>query len=304
MGVVLSSCEDEIKDYKYLEKDSRLVVNGILVADSSFTLNITESLGILEDDLYKYVDNVEFEILENDVSLISNISVDTGYYFSDILPLPGATYTIRLRHDDFLDCETKINIPEKPEILKTEYIGRAQEGFMFNITVNDNLETNDYYTLSAYFIDGYFEGDGTVITDTIFTGPRYLEINTSDFNAITGLYNSLVYQYNYEEGDFISGDKILFSDNYISGNNLQFKVILSNFNFSVYAGTPLYFILEAVNEDYVKFAKSMRKYNLIRDNPIAEKVYIYSNIEGGFGLVYGKSLTKDNLFLPRDFYNQ
>jgi hypothetical protein len=59
----------------------------------------------------------------------------------------------------------------------------------------------------------------------------------------------------------------------------------------------VYVQLHVINEDYFEFLLSLEKYNETYENPFAEPVMVFSNIENGLGLFSSYSTYTDSIYV-------
>ncbi len=95
------------------------------------------------------------------------------------------------------------------------------------------------------------------------------------------------------EKDYENDIEVLFSDDAYNGQKITLEIRISNYlrpsNPEDMEEIPYILVLNSVSKEYYLFHRSLKAYNSVEDNFFAEKVQIYNNIIGGYGLVAGYS---------------
>jgi uncharacterized protein DUF4249 len=130
-----------------------------------------------------------------------------------------------------------------------------------------------------------------------------------EFNRVH--YDTISYNDSYFESDDIiiehwmymeNSEFIMFTDNLISGKTYELNIRLEDYSSFDYGyniqssdTSTVYFNLYSVSESYYQYFKSFSMHRNARDNPFAEPVQVYSNIENGLGVFAGFSSDTDSI---------
>lgn len=288
--LLLLGCEKIIENFDFLESDPKLVINAPFIADSTIVLHVSNTVGIMEDDNFVFVEDARVELLSNGLLLSTATHIDSGYYTFNVIPQAGEDYFLKVYASGFPDVSADIKMPERTQILSKEFIGNDELGSKFHITIRDQAESNSYYGLSLTALDGYINFDTNGPIDTVITGFRMHEVSSQDIDVIGSIYNYQLSTNSWSDEFF--GSKLVISDQYHNGASLAVDFRAYDIITAVRLGSPLTMVLETYDDDYISYMKSLELYFNSDGNPLAEKVTMFTNIEGGLGLVYGKTISK------------
>ena len=297
--LALNACEKVIEDFDFLESDPKLVVNAPFIADSTILIHISHTVGIMEDDKINFVNNAIAELYLDDVLLSTASYVDSGLYVFDVFPLATYTYVLKVVSPDYPSTSAIIEMPAIPALESIEYLGWDDYGTMLDLTINDPEEYTNFYGLSMQVPFGWFEYDDFgIIIDTTIENIGYPYLMSSDINVSGGFWDYTLSTEVWD--DYFDGTTLLIEDAYVNGREFSVSITAQELYFAIMIEQPVTVFLEAYNEDYIKYQRSMELYSNSIDNPIAEKVTLFSNITGGLGVAYGKTITKLDFTLPSD----
>ncbi len=314
LAVNIFSCREPI-DIDVPDTQKKIVLNGFINPDSIITVNLSESIGILEkDDDIKFLNNALVKIYENDV-FKETLQYDTnGYYRGTVYPQIGKTYKITAENPplDAVYAETEIlpipeisNITSEPEFditTQTWYNQETGEPFdttfyklssiKIDVTLKDPPNISNYYllTFSANLAQyGYYPPD----YNPVFIGYKMTSL---DYNAI-----NLNWENYYFSNDLVG---YVINDNLFDGNNFTVNadIWIGSGGYNGYSEgdntlDKIYVNLLSITEDFYRYVISYSKYEDIEGNPLAEPVNIFSDIHNGFGLFTGYSTKKDSVLI-------
>jgi hypothetical protein len=293
----LAGCEKVLDNFDFLETDPKLVINAPFIADSTILMHISHTVNILDDPEFTFTANAEAR-LYSDENLISTATyIDSGLYTFDVLPRAGEVYTLKVDASGYPSVEAEIRMPPEPSLRNIEYLSWEEYGPRLDITIADNTRPYEAYGISIKSAAGYFEYDNNGnITDTIVDGYQYSYLSSRNIN-VTG---SKSYGYYSSErwDDNIEGTTLMIEDDLVNGKEFTIDLNAYDLSFPVMIDSAVYVYFESYDRDYLSFLKSYELYDNSEDNPIAEKVSIFSNIEGGLGVAYGKTITRTAYRFP------
>ena len=310
----LTSCV-EVLDIKLDDADKMLVMNGILTTDSNVTVNLSRSINALEGDAFiKFVDDADVFIY-SDGNLLAKMTYDTnGYYSANIKPVIGKTYTVIAKENgkevsaqttipsgvDLTTLEVNINIdsttqswtdPETGQTFDTTFYFYPDQGELY-FEFNDPPNERNYYFVTAGFKipNIVYDYNGNPYINGYRREASYLEISGDE--SYIGYYNDLVSGY-------------AFSDYLFNGKTKKIKANFGLWPLSsdVEADAVFYVNFYSISEDYYKFIDTYDKYEAAIDNPFAEPVNIYTNINGGVGILASQNGVVDSVIVKTAPYN-
>ncbi|MEZ4777118.1 MAG: DUF4249 domain-containing protein [Bacteroidia bacterium] len=301
------SCERDL-EIPLPEHQSKLVINAYLYAGMPVDIYVTRSYGIIENVEIKdiLVENARVEILEGDKVLDTLAYRDTtiqdpfgvaktiklGKYYSEtVKPEAGKSYTVRVSHPTYGTATATTVIPRQISVLDTKieqdvYVSQNTDfdgqvyvysQSLIKVKVEDPAGEKNFYNFEVG-ID--------------FELPSYPGVPFyGDLYTTNNVYRN--------PGEGYTGDKKPFVDDSFDGTikTLEMATDLPNNYQLLSERQPLeikkiYVKAIAVNEDYYRFKSKFDLQQLNRDTddfgivPV-EAIIIYSNVEGGFGIVAG-----------------
>ncbi len=288
-------CEKEVDNFDFLTSEPKLVVNAPFIADSTIILHVSHSIDIMDTDVFNYIENARVELFSNEILISTATYVDTGFYSFDVVAHAGQTYILKAFAPGYTDISAEVNMPARAEILSVEYTYDHLNGSPFQFTFKDSEEGFNYYGLSLDAISGQINYDINGPVDTTILGIRRHGLLSKDI-SVSGTIHK--YELSSEKQDNgYAGSTLLISDQYNDRGIISIDFRAYDIIGAVRLGTPLEMVLESFSDSYIKYLKSIELYRNSVNNPISEKVSVYSNIKGGLGLAYGKSISKYEYYL-------
>jgi len=321
ISLLLLSCENVI-EFSGEATKPLLVVNSFITPDSLIKVHVSKSRFFLQADSIRYqtVNNATVNVWVNGTKIEKLSSIGQGYYLSSFKPQLGDIIKITAGNAEFTEvsCYTEVISPNPilaadttNHIFNEEYmiqysstnngpyipdtIGVLKtESFQVKIKFNDPAATSNYYMLDLKTIS-YFDNDSISITNTW--------LNSDDMvfgsNNNTGPFETGTYSYNHE-----------FSDELINGKeyNLKFTFRSQNYTYNeehkntwnkeqkAPVKQELLIELKSISESYFKYLRSLSASTSTIEF-FSEPVQIYSNVNGGIGILgsYSRSVYKINL---------
>ncbi len=214
---------------------------------------------------------------------------------------PGTNYTLSCSTEGMDDASADLYTPAIPEISGLEYSVDTAFNMYINFNFTDHADTDDYY---SYFLEGwqreimhehfFLDGVDSVSIDTsnvYWFFNQNIEDSIAEYNARLGgnRYNSYSIR-EFTDRD-IGGYVFLFSDKEINGESYDLSIkfsLLRTYNDSI---PEVNLVFERRDKHLIEFLKALERYEPNPDIEISlmQPVHLYSNIEGGYGLVYGLS---------------
>ncbi len=309
--LVCISCEKDITDDFRRSNDRRIALSGEFVALERPMVHVSRTISMVDLDSIIVIEDAILELHTEDDTYLMN-HVGDGYYTTDgVIMEPGKSYTLNCSVDGLREASALIEIPDVTDVTDLIYTVDTAYYMYINFDFTDNVETEDYY---SYYLSGwgrerrytpYIEEDNIImIIDTINVFSIFyhsIQDSIAEYSGGLGIFTSSPFLYEITDRS-IEGRRLFFSDKEINGQsyNLAVKINLLNcYNDSI---PEIELTFQRQDRHLLEYLKVLEKYNPDPDFPIMQPVQLYSNIEGGFGLVYAISEYKHTIDVS-EWYN-
>lgn len=285
LWIALSLSCETIVEIDIPVEPTRLVINSTITPENYMSAHISESKHILDgSDVYKRVQGAIVEIYE-DGNLITNLpdSLEGNYISNNFKPLRGKLYEISVSKAGFETATAQVLMPLDTAVISgikvdtviEQEFGYSSHFLRFNVAIQDDAAIDNFYKISVYeeglFIRYDYNVDPPALIDSVYYYNK-LYIQTRD--------PSLEEFQSY-------GQDILFNDELFNGSTYHINVLTSiwvdpnNTNESSIS----YFVeLANTSESYYRYELSSQLQLFTGENPFAQPVTVYNNIENGFGI--------------------
>lgn len=311
IAIIIVSCQkeldiDDISGYK-----NKIVLNGLLYADSTGFINVGRSISIIGSNNSPIVLKDASISMSNDNNETFEFQYDSLGYYSLVGKkfYAGETYKITVSKGGFSTVSSSATIPSKTSIesidtsffylrepdLENPYHYPPVKTLSVTMDLKSNTSEKEYYIVSLDLIDTipyYFEPEYT-------TDPTYSD-NLDIFKLKLPIYSSnnslkLVKNGNLEE--------IFESVGYVGGTELYFEkpegvtdysITFNKYGISKYINKnnkTLTLSLLVISEEYYKHQLSLARASYAKEDLLADKVSIYTNIKNGLGVLAGANQT-------------
>ncbi|NLI72310.1 MAG: DUF4249 domain-containing protein [Bacteroidales bacterium] len=315
--LMTASCEKVI-EFKGEKTAPMLVVNSIIAADSTITMEVTESRFFLSDDnSMKHIENADIKLIVN------------GKYKEKLMKLsPAGTYgsAYKVSAGDEIKIEASTpglpavtattKLPIKPIVLNVDTVSTTiisyqmekssleqleedtvgeyrLKNIKFKMKFKDNGDEKNYYRLivkkrtyyekmnqlSGFWDDrGYHEEQITHFEDIVFENSNQVGDWESIFED-----DEKTYFYDTFSDDLINGQEyeLKFSDEIVQ-NHFYYDKNRKAHN----PEKTVYLIyLQELSTDYYLYIRSSVSAERVAENPFVEPVQIRSNVENGIGIL-------------------
>lgn len=301
------ACESTVTNFKFKEKDPKLVVIGFAEPDAPPTMHVSKSISLTESIGYYPIENAVFKVYENSTNnLLGVLEIDANDYYtnSTITFQEGEFYRVEVEADGFERATANFELPDKTIILDVTNDLRQENNdfdsyytnyFDINVQVETSNKELEYFEVELYQHVFLYEIDefGN-ITDSIE------EIRSVNFySQSTGVFAIREY------GDYyllpsqeyeVGGEAFYLSNEFISGDVISFNLKVPVDNYYYYDGQysdnatykyTLFF--NKVDKNIFKYAASRARQGETEYNPFVEQVSIFTNVESGLGIVGGRT---------------
>ena len=284
------ACETTEKIDDFPLRPSKLVVNCFFDSDSIWEFQVSKSLSVLDNADIKLINNATIKLFK-DSELIETITEqsDDGWYKSvNNLPEIGNDYSIEVTSPDF-----------KSKLFATDYAPVAIPVNNVSITITDSMFWDNYNYDNIMYSTGNIKGNFDItISDPVNT-ENYYQLSIFSFDTVYKYWDeSSEYHITKRELSISSDDpsvendrdynsNLIFTDLFFDGKNYKLKVDFEDWN----ARTEKQYYIELVSfsKSGYLYRKSNDAYDQSQNDPFAEPVMIYCNIENGYGIFSGYS---------------
>jgi len=273
------SCEKVIPlNIEY--RDPRLVVNSMLIKDSTIKLDISCSRIIIDNAVVKPVENATVKMYK-DGNFIENLNeTSAGIYVSTYLAESGKTYAFEIDAPDYEPVNCEAQVPYSQPIIAIDTSrGQGeynQETLQFRLKFALNTDEKQYFMLRMKSKPLNEETPD----DNFYYTPNYVYINSNDV---------IVESTGYDSG-------LLFSDRLINTDTYTFTGYVDSY---FYDTVTLIFQFYYLNEGMYQYFTTRNNHMDAQGNPLMEPVVVYSNVSSGMGILGAASLVTDTVvFCP------
>lgn len=279
----LWSCEkvEDIVDFP--KHKSRLVVNGFFHADSRWEFDVSKSLSVIDNAPLAKINNASIQIFENDILietltfLFEDGGINDGLYYSDNKPVFGKNYSIIVSANGFESVSAADKLPTPVPIVSTDF-KIIDSSFYTNsdgnilwyinsavsIKFNDPVGEENFYQLEVLYYYTIYNFDSS----TYYNSFNSFHLNSDNLSIEEGL-----------EGN------IIFSDLIFDGQTYEISAEFTHYNAPPDFTYYIYF--KSLSKSCFFYKKTYGLYLNRKNDPFAEPVQVYNNIENGFGIFAG-----------------
>lgn len=284
------ACEKEI-DISIPDRERKIVINSLFTANEPLSVNLTKSLSILDRADIVYLNDATVDLYTNNQFMEHLIFQSDGNYSGNILLQPAIDYKIVVnRNGNIATANNSIPNPVNIISIDTGSIRLFDYDYLqCLIEFEDPAEEVNYYMLSANEkhtdIYEYYDYD----LDSLFVDT--MEFSSSFFESDDIIIENWIY---INENSYA-----LFTDNLIDGKsysiNIRFERGSNGYYDSGVDSSKIVFSLFSVSEAYFRYFKTFALHRESYENPFAEPVQVFTNIENGLGVFAGFSSDSDSI---------
>ncbi len=285
------SCETTEKIDDFPLRPSQLVLNCLFTSDSTWNIQVSYSLSVLDNAPLEMIEDAEIELYKNGelVDHVTTPGIDGFYHSDSLLPFEGETYSVKVTAPGY-----------EKEVFAQDYLPERVSLKSLSSTLIDSSFHiwNDYYT-DLPVETGHVEG--------------FIDLTISDPPGVSNYYNLQVYMLerrlldredstswyyrrkpvNYSVTDATTEvtsmrGGALLTDQYFDGMEHKMKIRYNEWDDKPVIDT-FYVELISLTEAGFLYRRSIEDYQDAKGDPFSEPVLVYSNIENGFGIFAGYS---------------
>ncbi|MDA3930353.1 MAG: DUF4249 domain-containing protein [Prolixibacteraceae bacterium] len=310
-ALFLASCQKEI-EFELDQTPSKLVVNGLIAADSIIEVKIGKSLSYaINNESYNdiddavatlFVDDIEVEILPVIIDKDRFGRSEIVYRSQNTIAEVGKTYSLIVTQPDCetVKCKTTIPLPVKNAQTTTSVViyNNFRESYprlYLHMKFDKTHETEKFYRIyfermkgTRFFNSSFDEGTagfvGVEYGTCFYTRSDDPILNPEEKNVNNILFVPTRNTFGIFTDELTEGNEVEFSfyDEYINNDTTGHLININNGDFYRYS----IYLSSLSPEAYYYFNSSNAQINNNQDL-FAEPVLVYSNIENGLGIFAG-----------------
>jgi|TARA_B110000967_G_scaffold31437_1_gene29810 hypothetical protein len=279
LGTALfSSCfEDTIKPDILKDYTPKLVVNSLITADDSISIEITTSVAAIDNTFPNLVKDAKITITDGSLDQNGNLKKIRPVY-RDLTE----TYSSPQTFAEGTRLEVRITHPDYPNVISTVFIP-ADVNSVGLLTVDGGIDT------------GGLVGD---LIQVSFADPgnqdNYYRLKVSYFSETVGVWVPFIFpksdpslaEYNSFALDDLS---ILFNDELFNGQNKTFSTVAPSGIVSRNTGDKFRVEFTSISKDYFEYYRSLQRATDAKDltfqGSYNNAVVIHTNVLNGLGIL-------------------
>jgi hypothetical protein len=265
------------------EHEPLLVLNSLITPSDTLRIMLTKSQDILSNDPVNiYVPNAQIELVRNGEVVDGAFFVNTQFQYvsPSVFPQPGDEFEITVSVAGFPEVSATATVPRPAALFSAEEMGvrvvfDGADRKIIRFEMEEDLpEQNNYYEVVIAQVTDYESSE---------------RIGYEDFFFETSI--------SWQE---ITLHGVAFTGEAISGKT---SVEIEAFQQAYYGESTYFLELRSVSKDYYEYVTTLAAHieNQQQELFSGEPVPMFSNVEGGYGLVGAYSAAQLELELSRDF---
>ncbi|MDD2953218.1 MAG: DUF4249 domain-containing protein [Parabacteroides sp.] len=318
----LTSCVEEI-DLESLRPDPTLVVNCVAITGEPLAASVSRTWFFTDDHPNVTLDKAEVKLFVNGAFTErlrfqeGDEAFNTrGYFKSDFIPAQGDRIRVEASYPEYGLASAETVVPEPAQVLKAGVtyasaggsFGSSHQNAIYQVTIKDDPAEANYYLLRMEEGVPVFDGIAKKYTGEYKWFPATPNYATEPVfgQSLTAL--DQVFGNDWMSG---SGGKV-FSDELINGQEytlrltdeyyyrqIQVAVVPDSMWIGQFEKEDFYLIppmhlrvhLYAISAEYYRYLKVLQDKNtdsisnLLIDGGLAEPIRVFSNIDGGVGIL-------------------
>lgn len=264
----LAAC-DLVVDVDIPVAAPKVTLNSVFTPDSTWRVSLSLDRHILDDGPFHPVPDATVSLYEND-ALVATLPGDGGVYRWNGQPESGKVYRIEATTPSFGTVRSESALPLPVALGDTEMTERMVDGFpetTVKLAFKDDPASDNYYQIAIFMTAQHYDH----FHDSIIT--RTYPVDMEILTPLTGF-----------DGD--DPGSVFFKDQTFAGKETE---ITLKFHGSIRHTSQITVALRNLSEDYFRYMSTLALQGATAENPFAQPVSVFNNIENGFGIFAGYS---------------
>lgn len=310
-ALLLMGCV-EVIDLDSLRPEPSLVVNGVALTDEPFTVSVSRTWFLTEELSNVIISKADVRLFVNDafvskmdyVADLGEAYNSRGAFHSDYYPQVGDRVRVEVSEPEYGEAWAEAVVPRPANLLSATASTTVVPGpgwyktrkDTYTVTFRDEASTEDYYLFWLESGEPIYDSEKEQYTGEYRWGYSYVNYAVDPIfgQSITSIDQILGY-------DWLSGSRgRVFSDELVSGQEYTINLVsevresggsLFPDNKPEAPNNRLRVHLYTISKDYYFYLQTLQDQsdttlsNLLVDIGLAEPVQVYSNVEGGVGIL-------------------
>lgn len=317
--IIVTSCSKTLDNFEFKDEEDLLVINSLFEPDSLIKIEVSQTIGALEQEIVYYINNATVTVTDNEGNQTVLNEFDEGeYYKTGFVAQNNKSYTVQVKAPGFNDVDATVKLLEQIEVISIDTItrkmnnewGYSQPFFNVSIKIKNTTDKTDYYIVyienPIWYTDYTYHEDNTETIDTIFINELYY-LQSDDPKVSLGLDYSYINNYEgFLEEEEKYGQKFVFSDVLIGNEDPVFRIKIYadqiNYSYGINSENDslndFNIVIHKISDDYYKHLIGMSLYS---DDPFEsffmEKISTLSNVNNGVGMIASQSTYRQKFFV-------
>jgi hypothetical protein len=293
LALLLAGCETVV-DVDLPSRPPRLVVNGFFTPDSLWEVHVSGSVGLTRNDVAPEIEDATVEVWEGaerrtvlarttrQFPPYRPLFEQYGYYQSTTLkPEAGRTYTLRVSAPGYEPVEVTNQAPPPARVSGHTFrdsVAQVQYGSFSPISVGEyRVQIEDPAGEENYYI---------------------ILVSGSPFSINPEIQDAFYFQ-EYDDDPFDVnrppgastlplGRSIVFDDSFFEGQAYEVVIRFETEALQDFGRAgPVQVVLASTTEALFRYEQTRKLHKSVRENPFAEPVAVYTNVQNGVGIFAG-----------------
>ena len=294
---ILCSCEVDVSD-KFSDQQNLFVVSGQVIAGEAPRINLSRTITMAEVDTLLYLNDAIMDISLGEDSYIMDPAGDGFYQNENLIPEAGGELILYCTGEGLPPATVSLTIPEYPRVTDIRLQVDDAYNFTLDVDIEDPAHTMDYY---SFYLSGWRK-------EVIHSYDWETEEETVDTSNVFRIYDVRIHdlvieytggprQFEFYDLSEPGGQYFHFSDKLISGSKHTLTVN-DNLRYFYNDSIPeIYVNIIKRDDHYFRFLESYIHYDPYPAQDFLQAVQVYSNVDGGFGLLTSESRVVDTLYV-------
>ena len=312
--LLATACMKEV-DLEYLRPESKLVLNSVVSVGDSLKASLSRTWFYTDDYPNVTIEDAKVNLYVNDRlfgEMIWNVEkydyYAIGNYISSYIPVPGDKVRIEANRDGFKEVMGEETVPDKPDLLnlyvesyEDNSLGYSRIKRRYKMTFRDEPSVQNCYLISIVYGTPHYEYDYDDLDKSpVYSGTYSWRSESMDYASDPVFGNKVSILDKVMGSDWLSGyNGRPFSDELFDGKEYTMTLDANSY----YGHNPIFPLpgeelpdsarvyLYAISEAYYKYLSALTTLadgsfsNDLADIGLAEPVRVFSNIEGGLGIL-------------------
>ena len=301
-GLVLVSCEQAV-DLELEELQPQVVINSQFTPGHPFRVTVSKSQNVLNAAADEFLTNAKVTVLNADGRALETLRLETDrrpiYQSRQLQPSVGRTYHVRVETEggEVLTASDYLPFPVALKQLRMDTIDTFLAGenrvhkVAITVSFDDPVGMQDHYHLVLYRHLRTTDGPTHDFNPNSEAG----DLTLLPFDRLESDENNPPLTFHHEPGG------VLFADEQFDGQTttLTFYTLLTESE--ELTTDRVVGELRSVSNDYYRFNTTVSRQLATQNNPFAQPVRVYSNVENGLGIFAGYAVYRDSLATGNPF---